>query len=138
MANERFPLTTAQRWLVNIGMFIQFHLVAIGLLFVWWVVFYNFAFMGEGFASGIFFWFIIPFCFGCLLSVYIFFRLLLAYTNFDIALTIMIMIDVCFAVFMGTTIIVPVYLAMPIVLYSIALYSFAHTPRKNMESNDAS
>jgi hypothetical protein len=41
MSTERIPPTAAQRRLVNIGMFIQFHLAALGHLVVWLGVIYE-------------------------------------------------------------------------------------------------
>jgi len=147
MSTERIPPTPAQRRLVNIGMLIQFHLAAIGHVIMWIMLFrelhepppegwtYEEWYMEGGFITEAFVYQGIPLSFGILVAVYILFRLLLAYANFGIALAIMIVLDVFHAGIMGLIgigtgfilfYIVPIRLAIPIVLYSIACY-FYHT-----------
>ena len=143
--------TPAQRRLVNIGMFVQFHLAAIGHLVVWLWMFYSLLYptipagwtyeewYGEGgFIIEIFVYQGIPLSFGILVAVYILFRCLLAYANFGTALVVMITLDILHALIMCFTIIVPVRLAIPMVLYSKALYSFTQMARNKEESADVS
>ena len=119
MSNARIPPTLVQRRLVHIGMLIQFHLAAIGYLTVWlWTL--------EDLLP-----FGIPFSFGILVTVYILFRLLLAYARFGVALVSMISISGLHAILMGFLgfamplfFIVPVRLAIPILLYSAAYYHY--------------
>jgi len=139
MSTERIPPTPAQQRLVNIGMLIQFHLAAIGHLVVWlWMLYELYKpppegwtpeqWYGEaGFIAEIFVYQGIPISFGILVAVYVIFRCLLAYANFGTAMIIMIIIDVFHALIMCFTIIVPVRLAIPIVLYSIACYHYRTT-----------
>jgi hypothetical protein len=137
MSTERIPPTVVQRRLVNVGMFIQFHLAALGHLFFWCVVGYNFIVMGDGFAAGIFFWFVIPFSLSFLVVIYITFRRLLAEDGFGSALITMITFDVFHAGFMGFLVLVtipvflitPIRLAIPIILYSIAYLSYRRYTR---------
>jgi len=146
MSTERIPPTPAQRRLVNIGMLIQFHLAAIGHLVVWVWMFYDLLYNplpygpdDEGYIfvmiQETFVYRGIPFSFGVLIAVYIFFRCLIAYANFGTALKIMISITAFQAILMGVIgvgtgviffRIVPLRLAIPIMLYSIACY-FYHT-----------
>ena len=146
----QIPPTPAQRRLVNIGMFIQFHLAAIGHLVVWLWLCYTIQqyptpinpqdggyFILTAFSEGT------PISLGILVAVYILFRCLLAYANFGTALKYMITIDVMHALLMGLFafsfllfLIVPVRLAIPIVLYSIACYSYAYQSRKATENTE--
>ena len=143
---KRLP-TPAQLRLVNIGMVLQFHLAAIGHLAVWVYAYYSLLYptipdgwtyeewyREGGFITEAFVFPGIPISFGILVAVYILFRCLLAYTSFSTALKVMIGIDVLHSLLMCFTIFVPARLAIPIVLYSIALYSFVRTPRETTES----
>jgi len=128
MSTERIPPTPAQQRLVNIGMLIQFHLAAIGHLVVWlWMVYELFQPVqphDEGrivvevaaYAG-------IPISFGFLIAVYLFFRYLLAYAKFDSALKTMIIFNAFHAVICCMTIIAPIRLIVPIILYRLALRS---------------
>ena len=156
MTQERIPPTLAQHRLVNIGMLIQFHLAAVGHLVVWLKMFnellhppipegwtYEEWYREGGFIIEIFVYQGIPISFGILVAVYILFRCLLAYVNFDTALVTMISLNVLHALLMCWTIIVPARLAIPIVLYSVACYSFFRmsresTAQENEESADVS
>ena len=132
MSNDRISPTPAQRRLVNIGMFIQFHLAAIGHVVVWVMMFYELHFRQHpedwyregGFITEIFVYQGIPISLGILVAVYILFRCLLAYAKFGTALKAMITFDVLHALLLCFTIIVPARLAIPIVLYSIALHRY--------------
>jgi len=134
MTQERIPPTPAQRRLVNIGMLIQFHLAAIGHIVVWLIMFFEL--MQHPFeewnsaGGGLLIVFVfpgIPISFGILVAVYILFRWLLAYADFGFALAIMISLNVLHALLMSFTIFVPARLAIPIVLYSFALYHYRTT-----------
>ena len=137
MLGNRVLPTPAQRRLVNIGMVIQFHLAAIGHLVVWlqmlhklhnpkipegWT--YEQWYNEGGFITEIFVYQGIPISFGILVAVYILFRCLLAYADFGSVLVFMIAFNVIHALLLCFTIIVPARLAIPIVLYSIALYHY--------------
>ena len=137
MLKERVPPTLGQRRLVNVGMFIQFHLAALGHLVVWGAMLYSLLYptipegwtykewyMEGGFITEIFVYQGIPISFGILIAVYILFRCLLAYAQFETALFVMIFLDVVHALFMCWTIIVPARLAIPIVLYSMAWFHY--------------
>jgi len=157
ISTEHIPPTPAQQRLVNIGMLLQFHLAALGHLAMWVGMFYGLlqsdpetneahviieAFVYTG----------LPISFGILVAVYIFFRCLLAYTDFGTALLVMISLNLLHAGIMGLAglglplfFIVPIRLAIPIVLYSIACYFYythcSHTQmqaRENEEVADAS
>ena len=127
MSGNHIPPTLVQLRLVNIGMVIQFYLTAVGLAFVWWGAFV--ALMeGEGFPAGIMAWFIMPTLFGILIVLYILFRCLLAFCKFSTALAGMISISCFLAIITYVTyftIIVPLYLAIPITLYSIAYCKYS-------------
>ena len=143
MTEKRLPTPSQQR-LVNIGMVIQFHLAAIGHLVVWvWmlIVVLRTVYFDEihnEWLTAVILILGIPISSGILVAVYILFRYLLAHAKFGTALITMIVIDVLHSVVMGCTIIVPLRLAIPIVLYSIALYSFVRTSPENMEPPDVS
>jgi hypothetical protein len=109
-------------------MLIQFHLAALGHLVLWLWMFYDLHHLHAADWEGavvleVFVYYGLPISFAILVTVYILFRCLLAYASFSTALTTMIAVDVLHAIVMGFTIIVPVRLAIPIVLYSIACYS---------------
>ena len=128
MSTERIPPTLAQQRLVNIGMLIQFHLAAIGHLVVWGWAFYamhrpHVYNWGELPPEAVVY-VGLPISFGFLVAVYIFFRLLLAYDNFDSALKTMIIFNAFHAVICCMTIIAPVRLIVPIILYRLALRSY--------------
>ena len=136
MSGNRIPPMPEQCRLVNIGMFIQFHLAAVGHLVVWLWMFYQLQQYtppmhpsDEGydafFITTIFVYEGIPISFGILVAVYILFRCLLAYADFGSVLVFMIAFNVIHALLLCITIIVPVRLAIPIVLYSIALYCYS-------------
>ena len=149
MSTERILPTPAQQRLVNIGMFIQFHLAAIGHLVVWLLAFYAML-QPHVFAWGelppeAVVYVGIPISFGILVAVYILFRCLLADSDFGTALVIMISLNIVHAFLMCWTIIVPIRLAIPIVLYSIARYHYHTTwlcaqiqARENKEPADVS
>jgi hypothetical protein len=142
--------TPVQLRLVNIGMFIQFHLAAIGHVVVWLWMLHSFQnpkipdgwtyeewYREGGFIIEIFVYQGIPFSFGILVAVYCFFRGLLIHANFGTALVIMIVFNVLHATLFGLAavglgaplfLIVPARLAIPIVLYAIACYLY-HRPR---------
>ena len=152
MSTERIPPTPAQQRRVNIGMLIQFHLAAIGHIALWVLMFTYLLYnphpdpADEGhFIIEIFVYQGLPISFGFLIAVYIFFRCLLAYANFGTALKIMIAFNVFHAVICCLTIIAPVRLIIPIMLYSIALYHYRTTwlsaqigARENGEPADVS
>ena len=147
MSTERIPPTPAQQRLVNIGLFIQYHIAVIGHFAVWLWVFCGRYFMHndwDGLAE-IFLYIGIPTSLCILVAVYNLFRWLLAYADFGTALTAMIFIDILHALLMCFTIFVPVRLAIPIVLYSIACYYYYTTwlcaqmqARENKEPADVS
>jgi hypothetical protein len=134
MSNKRIPPTPGQRCLVDVGMFIQFHLAAVGHLIVWLWMFYELLYStipdgwtyeewhwkGDGFILEIFVYQGIPISFGILVAVYIFFRCLLAYANFRTALIVMVAFDIIHSLLMCFTIIVPARLIIPIMLYAMA------------------
>ena len=129
MSTECTPPTSEQRRLVNIGMFIQFYLAAVGHLVVWLLVLYDWNQPHpEGWEGDVVYEVMvyagIPISFGILVAVYILFRCLLAYASFGSALTAVIAIDVLHALIMCFTIITPARLIIPIVLYSFALRSY--------------
>jgi len=146
MSTQCIPPTPAQQRLVNIGMLIQFHLAAIGHVVTWLHMYHSLLhptipegwtyeqwYMEGGFIIETFVYTGLPISFGILVAVYITFRLLLAHANFGTALAIMISLNVLHAGIMGLIgigtgiilfCIVPVRLAIPIVLYSVALYFY--------------
>jgi hypothetical protein len=133
MSNDPLP-ALAQRRLVNIGMFIQFHLAAVGHLAMWLWMFYDLHFGGDNYdLTEIVVYGGIPISFCVLVAMYILFRCLLAYANFDTALKTMITIDILHAIVMCFTIITPARLVIPIVLYLIA-YRNIPPPQENEES----
>jgi len=147
MLNRCISPTPEQHRLVNIGMFIQFHLAAVGHLAVW-VCAFDALINGGGFPAGILAWFVVPISFGVLVAAYILFRFLLAYADFSTTLTVMISINVCHSILATLLLfspiviaeffyIVPVRLAIPIVLYSMALYHYkAHRRLTEPQSLD--
>jgi hypothetical protein len=137
--SEKTVSTLTPQHLVNAGMFIQFHLAALGHIVIWLWMFVDrydphFGSGGEPGISEIFLYTGIPISFGVLVAVYILFRCLLAYANFGTALITMITIDVLHAIVMCFTIITPARLVIPIVLYSIA-YRNICPPQENMEAS---
>ena len=147
MPNNRIPPTLGQRRLVNIGMFIQFHLAALGHLAAW-VCAFDALINGGGFLAGILAWFVVPISFGILVAVYVLFRFLLACADFGTALTAMLLINVCHA-YLATLLlfsriviaeffcIVPVRLAIPIVLYATACYLYRQHRVKLLQENES-
>ena len=150
MSNSHIPPTPGQRRLVNVGMFIQFHLAAVGHLAMWLYMLYELHFptipegwtyekwyMEGGFITEIFVYQGIPISFGILVAVYILFRCLLAYADFGTALFVMIFLDVVHALLMCWTVIVSARLAIPIVLYAMALHHYnAHRRLTEPQSLD--
>ena len=157
MLNSRIPPTPGQRRLVNVAMFVQFHLAALGHLAVWvWALFKlqqyptpidisderyeSFFFTAVLVQEGI------PISFGILVAVYILFRCLLAYAKFGVALAFMISINSIHAVLMGLAgfglsfsllFVVPLRLAIPIVLYATACYLYHQHRVKLLQENES-
>jgi len=132
MPNEHISPTPVQQRLVNIGMLIQFHLAAIGHLVGWVLAFRD---LQDGYGVEMFVYQGVPISFAILIGFYIIFRFRLAYSSFDAALVFMIVLNIAHALFMGfhgliltpLFLITPLRLAIPILLYSIALHSYRAT-----------
>ena len=123
-------------------MFIQFHLAALGHLAIWLLIFSE---VQRGASGGILFYQGIPVSFVILIAFYFLFRFRLAYSSFDNALVFMIVLNVAHALFIGLHgliltplfLITPLRLAIPIVLYSIALHHYnAHRRLTEPQSLD--
>ena len=130
--------TLEQRRLVDIGMLIQFHLAAIGHFVVWALVFYELRRpQPDGWEGAVVFeiafYAVIPISFVVLVVMYVLVRLLFVYVGFGTALATMWWMSVVQAVIMCFTIITPLRLAVPIVLYSIASYHYARMVREFTE-----
>ena len=134
MANEKaHPPTANQKRLVDIAFVIQFYLAALGHLALWCFMYRELLRIppvplgepDEGrFIVEIFVYQGIPISFGVLVAVYIVFRCLLAYAKFTTAMWSMIVWNIFHSVVMCFTYIVPIRLAIPTILYIIALRSY--------------
>ena len=116
-----------QRRLVNIGIVIQFYLAAIGHFVVWGMMYHSlqrpFANSNDDtrFVVEIFVHTGIPISFGILVAVYIFYRLLLAFTKLETALGWMITLNLIHSgIMLPFWFIVPLRLAIPTILYCFA------------------
>lgn len=127
------PPTPRQKRLVDIAFIVQFYLAALGHLALWCYMYRSFLQLppppvdgwdDTRFVTEIFVYQGIPISFGVLVAVYILFRCLLAYADFASAMTAMIILNVLHSFIMIFTVITPVRLLIPIILYSMALHSY--------------
>lgn len=116
-----------QKRLIDIAFVIQFYLTALGHFVVWCYMFWQLHTTppvdgpDEGrFILAIFVYQGIPISFGVLIGVYIAFRCLLAYAKIDTALTTMMSLNLLHGIVMCFTVITPIRLIIPTLLYFAA------------------
>ena len=126
MGNERQKMTPRQQRLVNIGIVIQFYLAAIGHFVVWGMMYHSLQHTVDPNNEGLFITEIlvytgIPVSFGILVAVYVLYRLLLAFTRSETALSWMITLNLIHSIIaFPLWFIAPIRLAIPTILYCLA------------------
>jgi len=126
MGNKMQKMTPYQRRLVNIGIVIQFYLAAIGHFVVWGMMYHSLQHPFENpnddtrFVVEIFVHTGIPISFGILVAVYVLYRLLLAFTRSETALSWMITLNLIHSGIMFIFCVTPIRLAIPTILYCLA------------------